>query len=623
MKNCAFVLGVFSTFLFAFFSCSPKEESSVLLPELQQAEAIMYQYPDSALKILEQMPVPPASDRLQHATWCLLMAQAKYKNGLDQSLDSLIDIAYDYFNEKDNSQRKGLSLYLKGALLIEGDNVEKSLQYYLEASKYAENTNDFQLKYLIYIGIGEIYSYRDFIDRAFQAYQEANRNAILSKNKLYISGSYRFLARVYMLRKDYREATKYYEMANEEASYTGNNEIICAGLNELSSAYAESQNLEKALSTARESLNLKLREKLGTDQISLTIGDIYRLVGKRDSAYYYLNSAKNSVNIYTARSAYQALSLLAKEEGNYKSAFDYNEKIQYYADSIQSLDRGKALVEIQEKYNQERVINEKNQLIIDRDRIIRNALWGGVSLLSIMVLLTYVYQRKLVKKERKIQENEERIRLITLKIHENEALVSRNENRIKELLVEIELNQGIQEQVEELQEAISEIRNSNELLQQENELLQDSVSLYSEATKEKAKLLNSMKAQSEEVERLRERERFLCDQLVKKTDVLNKLKKSPRYLDVVQWESLREAIEFVYNDFTVRLKKDFPSLTEGELKICCLIKLHISVSDMGIILGISPTSVSRSKLRLKEHIIQVLGSSFEENQTLDLWIWEY
>ncbi|MCD8080995.1 MAG: tetratricopeptide repeat protein, partial [Bacteroides sp.] len=83
-------------FLYTFlFSCTHKQDQT-LLPELILAESMMYQCPDSAQLILEQMDVPFPSDPLQHVTWSLLLTQARYKNYVTQDSDSLINIAYDY-----------------------------------------------------------------------------------------------------------------------------------------------------------------------------------------------------------------------------------------------------------------------------------------------------------------------------------------------------------------------------------------------------------------------------------------------------------------------------------------------------------------------------------------------
>ena len=58
------------------------------------------------------------------------------------------------------------------------------------------------------------------------------------------------------------------------------------------------------------------------------------------------------------------------------------------------------------------------------------------------------------------------------------------------------------------------------------------------------------------------------------------------------------------------------------MNICCLIKLSFSNTAMADILGISPTSVSRQKQRLKERIVQQVGS-LGENVLLDVWLKEF
>ena len=81
-------------FIYLLSACTnqEKQDSTILSPELQQVEAIMYQSPDSALQLLQNMPVPSISDSLQYATWALFTTQAKYKLYMKQS-DSLINNA--------------------------------------------------------------------------------------------------------------------------------------------------------------------------------------------------------------------------------------------------------------------------------------------------------------------------------------------------------------------------------------------------------------------------------------------------------------------------------------------------------------------------------------------------
>ena len=610
--------------LLQFFisSCSHQAQHT-LLPQLEHAEAIMYTHPDSALHVLEQMQMPKTSDRLNHATWCLFLAQAKYKNYVNQSSDSLINIAHTYFMEQDDPQRKALTLYLEGGINEELGDVEKAMSFYLKAADEVEKTTDYRLGHLISIRLGKIDIYRELYDYAKETFERAYTYAELSENENYIANSLLCIGRVYSAQQNYDEAIKYYKKAlditlsNKEDDFSGT--IIV----EMSSIYRRKGDNETALQYALQGLDLRGHDSSNIETDYLIIGIIYHSLEKTDSAYYYLNRATLSKSIYTKRSTYASLYSLSCDEKKYKDAVEYIEQYQIYTDSIRNRERTSALIEIQEKYNKEKILNERNQLKIEKDRTLRTALLILISLLCIIFVLIYVYQRKLVRKERTIQKNEEQLRLYLLKVHENDALINRNKSRIQELSVELEQSAEMQELLEEQKRAIEEIENQNEALRKENEQFQESICHYSSTLQERSKELAMLNVLTEENLRLQDRERFLSNQLIKKTKILNDLKASPKYLSAAHWQDVTETVDWLYENYTKRLAKQLPSLTEADLQICCLIKLHLSVSEIAILLGISPNSVSRRKHRLKERIIQELGEPLDENKTLDLWLWEY
>ena len=88
-------------------------------------------------------------------------------------------------------------------------------------------------------------------------------------------------------------------------------------------------------------------------------------------------------------------------------------------DSLYSSHRNQELAEMQEKYNQQKIINEKNQLKIEKDENTRYALIALILLICVIATLIYIYQRKLMKKERIIQKKEEDLRRNTIKLSEN------------------------------------------------------------------------------------------------------------------------------------------------------------------------------------------------------------
>lgn len=608
--------GLIISIITSLISCTHnKNYTTTFQPELAKAEAIMYRYPDSALHILQGIQPDNPSDNEQYATWALLMTQAQYKNQIEQS-DSLINIAYSYFINQDNAQRKALALYYKGILCHESHHAEDALSFYLEATAEIEKTNDYQLGFLINSEIGLMYLYRKLNDYAMEYFEKAHHNAELSNNQTYIAFSFIYIARAFSQKKQYNKAIEYYEKAIKIGQVNNYPTILASAMNETSFLFLKTGENKKALQYAKDCIKIKK-----TDQRIFSLGDTYRYLKMYDSAYFYLNQACLSPNIHTARSAYQALFYISQEEKDYKKAVEYSNKLWFYQDSIGKTDRNKALIEMQEKYDQQKIINENNLSQIKKDRIIRNVLIALIILSFIIAITNYLYQRKIVSQKQEILEKEEKIRYFTMKIHENETLINRNKMRIEELTIQMEGSQEIKEQWKEQNKIRQEIQQQNEMLKLENNKLQNHISNYAQSLKEKSKELEAMEHPSEENQYLHKREAFLCNQLINQTELFNKLK-TTKYIDDQLWQEIKEKIDLLFDNYTKRLYHQIPSLTDGDIQICCLIKLRFSNGDIANMLAISPTSVSKRKLRLKERIVQEIGS-LGENQSLDLWLMEY
>ena len=608
--------GLIISIIISLISCTHnKNYPTAFQPELAKAEAMMYRYPDSALHILQGIQPDIPSENEQYATWALLMTQAQYKNQIEQS-DSLINIAYSYFTKHDNAQRKALALYYKGILRHESHHAEDALSFYLEATTEIEKTNDYQLGFLINSEIGLMYLYRKLNDYAMEYFEKAHHNAELSDNQTYIAFSFIYIARAFSQKKQYNKAIEYYEKAIKIGQVNNYPTILASAMNETSFLFLKTGENKKALQYAKDCIKIKK-----TDQRIFSLGDTYRYLKMYDSAYFYLNQACLSPNIHTARSAYQALYYISQEEKDYKKAVEYSNKLWFYQDSIGKTDRNKALIEMQEKYDQQKIINENNLSQIKKDRIIRNVLIALIILSFIIAITNYLYQRKIVSQKQEILEKEEKIRYFTMKIHENETLINRNKMRIEELTIQMEGSQEIKEQWKEQNKIRQEIQQQNEMLKLENNKLQNHISNYAQSLKEKSKELEAMEHLSEENQYLHKREAFLCNQLIKQTELFNKLK-TTKYIDNKLWQEIKEKIDLLFDNYTKRLYHQIPSLTDGDIQICCLIKLRFSNGDIANMLAISPTSVSKRKLRLKERIVQEIGS-LGENQSLDLWLMEY
>lgn len=87
--------------------------------------------------------------------------------------------------------------------------------------------------------------------------------------------------------------------------------------------------------------------------------------------------------------------------------------------------------------------------------------------------------------------------------------------------------------------------------------------------------------------------------LIDQDKLVSSLRVNPRYLKDNDWTALENLLDKVYCKFTSVLMSKYPSLTASERRLCVLLKLDFPIRSMSLMLGISPTSVTKSKQRLK------------------------
>ena len=587
-----------------------------LSEELQSAESLMYTRPDSALRLLERMPSP--SDKCQHATWALLLTQARYRCYVEQS-DSLLDIASDYFMEGDNAQRKALTLYCRAGLCEEEHDLTAALDFYLQAAAEVDQTDDSRLGYFINTSLTDLYAYRALNNYAEHTAQKAAIYAERSGQKKYMVRAVINLAHVYSLQEDYKKAIEAYEDAIGWSKQSGYETGLLIGLNDLGGLYAHLKEYEKAIPLLKEGIALEAVQSHSGKQLYLNLASIYSETCQADSAYFYAEKALGSDNVYTLRSVYHILYDLSRKEGNYKEALGYSDKQRDLNDSIQKQERSRTFIEMQEKYDKQQLIIEKNELRIEKKNTVLAIVTISLLLLLATGTVAFRNQRKLIRKESIIQDQKKALRLLNQRIKENEALNERCQKAIENLSMQMKIAEDSQKEYVEQIKAFSRLQQQNEDLRKENGRLQSDIGNYLISLDRLEKELKCRHKSFEEIERLRNRERCLCSLLVERNEILGKLKNRSKQLGNLQFEEVKKQIDVIYDRYTERLQEIIPSLTEQDLQICCLMKLRIPHQNIADILCISSSSVSKRKQRLKERIIQATGI-WTEGQTLEEWL---
>lgn len=319
-------------------------------------------------------------------------------------------------------------------------------------------------------------------------------------------------------------------------------------------------------------------------------------------------------NIYTKRSVYKTMYQLTNFPKYQKYMKEYSDSLLFYNDTIISLDKGKEIIAYKEKYNNEKLITEKQKLELEKSNV---TYWWLLTIIFLL-LFVFVFIYTLLHKRIVIHEKEEKLTKLALQLHEKELEVDKNESYILELQSQIEIGNNTQELLKEKEELLFNLKKENEQLCVEKKLLYEKMTSYSISSIE----VTNVKMLTDKISLLEKREKELCLQILKQTPVLRNLHLKPVYLNESQLKEIRELADNVFQNFSFRLLHEIPTLSEHEILLCCLIKLRFSIIEISTFFNIASTSVSRSKLRIKNKICAELGQNLVD-KSFDIWIWEY
>lgn len=598
------IWGIISVLVCSWAGCGTKQEGEVTLRELTRAENVMFDYPDSALHILQAMPVPAGEE--QHALWCLLTTQAAYKQFLPIPSDSLIRIAYDYYRNTDDARRKAMAALYMGGVNYDLGRADEAIQYYLEAKTEVEKTDDYKLGYLVMSGLGRLYLYRELASYSIDACKQAYHYAVKDSCKRYEMTSLHYIARSYCLLDSLDKAIKCYEQCSKMALELHLPDFNNSIRKEIALVYMNKGSFQTALAMLK-SLPL-------SSQTADMIGRSYLNLHELDSAYIYLNKALKTDNVYTRRSVYNSLYKLSCYPEYQKLMRESCDSLLLYQDSVSKINKVKEVIAYKEKYEYQKLVNENQRLELEKAKVVYWLMLFVILVLFLVALFIYIHLRR----QKALRRKEEELNKLVLSLHENEALIKRNTNYIAALEAEIAQSSDTAEQLEEQQKLVSTLQDENRRLQTENGKLKNRIEHQDVSSYDSTEI----KRITEELYAVKQQKEHLSAWLVEEHPYLSALHSRPVYLKDEDLKQLRQLTDVIYAEFCRRLHTDVPALSDNEITLCCLIKLRFTVSEIAVLLGISASSVSTGKFRVKNKIYTALGIP-PKKMSLDLWIWGY
>ena len=95
----------------------------------------------------------------------------------------------------------------------------------------------------------------------------------------------------------------------------------------------------------------------------------------------------------------------------------------------------------------------------------------------------------------------------------------------------------------------------------------------------------------------------LMQALVGQNHLLQQLRTKPRYIQDEEWAELERMLRNSCDLTSETLRETHPDLTKGDIRTYILSHLQFSVSEQAVLLGISPTSVTKARQRLKAKLL--------------------
>ena len=213
---------------------------------LHRAEVLMNEHPDSAWTMLNTLSPDEMGQNSTRALYALLYTQAQDKNYIDETNDSLISIAVDYYRNTDDARHKFLAYYYKGRVLANAKDYLNATTCYMEAEQLTDEVGDDYLVGLLYAELGRIYRlYYDY-PKSLEAHQKAaecyeRAGKIRHRNYMWLNQS-----EVYRNMEHYVGSERLLRMALEAGKKETDRDLLESCLGDLVMSCVEQNRMEEA-----------------------------------------------------------------------------------------------------------------------------------------------------------------------------------------------------------------------------------------------------------------------------------------------------------------------------------------------------------------------------------------
>lgn len=531
-KNILFILTIL-----LLLACTACYRSTRHVTEhLSQAEGLIWAAPDSALHLLESISASRHLTGKEQADYALLLSLAQYRCYIPVSSDSLINLAIEYYKDKNDADKKGAAFYVKGCILEEYcKDIPNALLAYKEAETCIPDMDDKQYVARIYSSLGYINKKSFHLEPAKEYYQKAVQANIDGKDTVAYASNLLNLS------------TLYYTLHQADSANRCINTLIdiADSLNDLDlqvkiyNNIANRKIFEKNYAEAEKYLIhvIRLSSPHFPDKLSLGLANLYAYTGQKEKADSLFTHLLSCPDLLVRSNSY--LDLLNYFLASHPQEHSYLNHYIALTDSIYKENRAEEVGKIQQKYDNEVLARTNDQLYF------KWILTSVVGSLICIIAVTFLQKkwRKANALQKQIEELEEKKKVLTSSSQENERYVI---------------------QISELESQINDLKNEKRRLKY---------------------FIKKTKKSKENKE----------DDYSSIFKTYLSITKDKTYDKELERDNLRQWLNLTNQNFTDKLIKHYPVLSKSNqlMDVCCLTALNLSIEDIATLLGIGERTVER------------------------------
>lgn len=377
-------------------------------PRLVAIDSLLATAPDSALLRLgtiEASSLEHEGDRAYHA---LLLTQARYRCYITATSDSDINQALAYYQRHSSDREKLTRAYIyKGAVAEELGDPEGAMRHFKSAATTVPSDDEFLQGY-IKLRIGNIYRNHLVADSSdVMMFKEALSHFKQVPDSFYILTCLSEIGSSY-LKTNRDSVMPYLTQAREMAQRLHEDDLLLINdifMNEYKALSDDPVMINEAkdhvLALIRHNENYEdLKDLLMIAALTLAKQN------KPDSASLYLNRADNLLRSATDTMFYYLCQAeMARSRGDVMRYQYYGEKERHIDDSLTTNAMQRSLREVEEKYNNETLKNEKQRY----RSMLAIAIVGGLLALSLLVLTWVVFSNRMQEHQRRLKDRDDQI----------------------------------------------------------------------------------------------------------------------------------------------------------------------------------------------------------------------